>query len=110
MTLSPSMRRPLCRLFDGAVAIVVQAPLPSMRWHSCPHCAGIIAIVALELLPNIKRNLTNHLLSTILSGQHFVFLFCQGTEQPHQGKINTRVAIPNTTKEVRYQIRLDRLS
>jgi hypothetical protein len=43
----------------------------------------------------------------MLSRKCFVFLFCQGTEQPHQGDMNTRVAIPNTTKEVRYRIRLD---
>ena len=42
----------------------------------------------------------------MLSGQCFV-LFHQGTEQPHQGNMNTRVAIPNTTNEVRYRIRLD---
>jgi hypothetical protein len=43
----------------------------------------------------------------MLSGQCFVFLFCQGTEQPHQGNMNTREAIPNTTEEVRHQIKLD---
>ncbi len=43
----------------------------------------------------------------MLSGQCFVFLFRRGTEQPHQGNVNTRAAIPNTTKEVRYQIMLD---
>jgi hypothetical protein len=43
----------------------------------------------------------------MLSGQCFVFLFRQGTERPHQGNVNTRVAIPNTTKEVRNQIMLD---
>ena len=43
----------------------------------------------------------------MLSGQCFVFLFRQGTEQPHQGNVNTRVAIPNTTKKVRNQIMLD---
>jgi hypothetical protein len=43
----------------------------------------------------------------MLSGQCFVFLFRQGTEQPHQGGVNTRVAIPNTTKEVRNRILLD---
>jgi hypothetical protein len=43
----------------------------------------------------------------IISGLNFVFLFHQGTEQLHQGNMNTRVAIPNTSKEVRYQIRLD---
>jgi hypothetical protein len=43
----------------------------------------------------------------ILSGQCFVFLFRQGTEQPHQGNMNTRDTIPNTTKEVCYQIKLD---
>ena len=31
----------------------------------------------------------------------------QGTEQPHQGDENTRVAIPNTTKEVCIRIMLD---
>ncbi len=56
---------------------------------------------------NVKGYLINHLLSMILSGQCFVFLFRWGTEQPHQGNMNTRDAIPNTTKEVRYQIRLD---
>ncbi len=55
----------------------------------------------------LKRYLINHLISTMLSGQCFVFRFRQGTEQPHQGNMNTRVAIPNTTEEVRYQIRLD---
>ena len=40
-------------------------------------------------------------------GQCFVFLFHQGTERPHQGDVNTREAIPNTTEEVRYRIRLD---
>jgi hypothetical protein len=43
----------------------------------------------------------------MLSGQCFVFLFHQGTEQPHQDNVNTTVAIPNTTKEVRIRIRLD---
>ncbi len=35
------------------------------------------------------------------------FFQCQGTEQPHQGDENTRVAIPNTTKEVCIRIMLD---
>ncbi len=43
----------------------------------------------------------------MLSQQCFVFLFHQGTEQPHQGDVNTRVAIPNTTKKVRNRIILD---
>ena len=43
----------------------------------------------------------------MLSGQCFVFLFRRGTERPHQCNLNTRVAIPNTTKEVHYQIVLD---
>ncbi len=43
----------------------------------------------------------------MLSGQCFVFLFCQGTERLHQGDVNTRLAIPNTTKEVRNRIILD---
>jgi hypothetical protein len=43
----------------------------------------------------------------MLSGQCFVFLFRQGTERPHQDDVNTRVAIPNTTKEVRNRIILD---
>jgi hypothetical protein len=43
----------------------------------------------------------------MLSGQCFVFFFRQGTERPHQGDVNTRVAIPNTTKEVRNRIMLD---
>ena len=43
----------------------------------------------------------------MLSGRCFVFLFRQGTERPHQGGVNTRVAIPNTTKKVRNQIMLD---
>jgi hypothetical protein len=33
---------------------------------------------------NVKRYLINHLISTMLSGQCFVFLFCRLTEQPHQ--------------------------
>jgi hypothetical protein len=38
-------------------------------------------------------------------GRHFfVFLFRQGTEQPHQGDVNnTMHSIPNTSEEVRYQ-------
>jgi hypothetical protein len=59
------------------------------------------------VISNIKRYLINHLISTILYGQCFVFLFCQRTEQPQQGNMNTRDAIPNTIKEVRYQIKLD---
>ena len=43
----------------------------------------------------------------MLSGQCFVFLFRQGTERPHQGDVNTGVAIPNTTEEVRNRIMLD---
>jgi hypothetical protein len=43
----------------------------------------------------------------IISGLNFVFLFCQGTEQLLQGDMNTRSAIPNTSKEVQYQTRLD---
>jgi hypothetical protein len=31
----------------------------------------------------------------------------QGTEQPHQGDVNRRDAIHNTTEDVSYQIRLD---
>jgi hypothetical protein len=56
---------------------------------------------------NVDPYLINLLLSTIVGGQCFVFLFCQGTEGLHQGNLNTRDAISNTTKEVRYQIRLD---
>jgi hypothetical protein len=43
----------------------------------------------------------------MLNGQCFDFLFRQGTERPHQGDVNTRVAIPNTTKEARNQIMID---
>ncbi len=43
----------------------------------------------------------------MLSGRCFVFLFRQGTEQPHQGDVITGVAIPNTTKEVHNRIMLD---
>ena len=43
----------------------------------------------------------------MLGGQCFVVLFRQGTEQPHQGDMNTGVAIPYTTKEVYYRIMLD---
>ncbi len=43
----------------------------------------------------------------MLSRRCFVFLFRQGTERPHQGDVNTRVAIPNTTEEVRNRIMLD---
>ncbi len=43
----------------------------------------------------------------MLSRQCFIFLFRQGTERPHQGDVNTRVAIPNTTKEVHNRIMLD---
>ncbi len=43
----------------------------------------------------------------MLSGQCFVVLFRQGTERPHQGNVNTGVAIPNTTKEVCNRIMLD---
>jgi hypothetical protein len=56
---------------------------------------------------NVKCYLINHLLSTILSRQYFVFLFRRETEQLHQDKMKTRGAIPNTTKVVCYQIRLD---
>ncbi len=49
----------------------------------------------------LKRYLINHLISMMLSGQCFVFFFRQGTERPHQGDVNTGVAIPNTTEEVR---------
>jgi hypothetical protein len=55
----------------------------------------------------LKRYLINHLISMMLSGQCFVFLFRQGTERPHQGDVNTGVAIPNTTKQVRNRIMLD---
>jgi hypothetical protein len=55
----------------------------------------------------VKRYLINHLKSMMLSGQCCVFLFCQGTERLHQGDVNTRVAIPNTTEEVRNRIMLD---
>ncbi len=56
---------------------------------------------------NVKRYLINHLISMMLSGRCCVFLFHQGTERPHQGDVNTRVAIPNTTKEIRNRIMLD---
>jgi hypothetical protein len=59
------------------------------------------------VLENFKHYIINHLLSMILGGQCFVFLFHQGTEQPHPGNLNTRDAIPNTAEEVRYQIRLE---
>ncbi len=56
---------------------------------------------------NNKCYLINQLLPMIINGQNFVFLFRQGAEQPHQGDMNTSVAIPNTSKEVPYQIRVD---
>jgi hypothetical protein len=40
----------------------------------------------------------------MLNGQCFVFLLHQGLERPHQGNVNTRVAISNTTEEVRNRI------
>ncbi len=55
----------------------------------------------------LKRYLINHLISMMLSGQCFVFLFCQGTERPHQGDVKNGVAIPNTTEEVHNRIMLD---
>ncbi len=36
-----------------------------------------------------------------------MFFFCQETEQPHQGNMNTILAIPNTSINVRYQVTLD---
>jgi hypothetical protein len=57
---------------------------------------------------NVERYLINHLISMISKRTKICLSFCPGTEQPHQGDMNTNVAIPNTTKEVlRYQIRLD---
>jgi hypothetical protein len=43
----------------------------------------------------------------IISGLNFVFLFGQGREQLHLSDMNTRVAIPFRSNEVRYQIMLD---
>ncbi len=71
---------------------------------TCRECTTKEMYVSRE---NVKRYLINHLISTILSGQCFVFLFRRGSEQLQQGDMNTRDAIPNTTKEVRYQIKLD---
>ena len=65
------------------------------------HLANMMAYVT------SKCYLINYLLSMILGGQCVVFLFHQGTEQLHRGNLNTRDYIPITTKEVRYQIRLD---
>ena len=56
---------------------------------------------------NVKRYLINHLISMMSSRQCFVFLFCQGTEQLHQGNVNTRLASSNTTEEVCNRIILD---
>jgi hypothetical protein len=39
--------------------------------------------------------------------QYFVFLFHQGTEQPHQSDMNTILAISNTSVNVCYQVTLD---
>jgi hypothetical protein len=44
---------------------------------------GILS--SIQIPSNVNRYLINHLISTMLSGQCFVFLFCQLTEQPHQG-------------------------
>ncbi len=60
-----------------------------------------------RLNKRLKRYLIHHLISMMLSGQCFVFLFRQGTERPHKGDVNTKVAIPNTTKEVCNRIMLD---
>ena len=49
-----------------------------------PSCTATATATA----KNVKRYLINHLLSTILGGQCFVFLFCQLTEQLHQGDMN----------------------
>jgi hypothetical protein len=86
----------------GRVDIVTKISLLSS--HLAYPCVGHLE-VALHI--KVKRYLINHLISMMLSGQCFVFLFRQGTEQPHQGDVNTRVAIPNTTKEVRNRIMLD---
>jgi hypothetical protein len=44
-----------------------------------------LVIDAFGAQKTLKRYLINHLISTMLSGQCFVFLFRQGTERPHQG-------------------------
>ena len=66
----------------------------------------------------VKRYLINHLLSRILGGWCFVFLFCRLTEQPHHRGIwtilpqcqdvNQHVPNPKQYKfQGHYQIRLD---
>jgi hypothetical protein len=37
---------------------------------------------------NVKRYLINYPVSMSIGRQYFVFLFHQGTEQPHQGDMN----------------------
>jgi hypothetical protein len=69
---------PLCRCYDGAIAIVAQVPLPLLHWCCCPCCtgivafifAGIVAIVALALsqcCPGIVNMPVGPPLSGILS-------------------------------------------
>jgi hypothetical protein len=69
--------------------------------------AVALAVVVAVAVAEVKCYLINHLLSTIFRGQCFIFLFSRGTEQPHQEDLNTRDAIPNTTREICYKIRLD---
>jgi hypothetical protein len=65
------------------IAAVILIPLHSILcW---------LVVSPQEGLPGFRRfpsKRINHLLSTILGGQYFIFLFHQSTEQPHQGNMS----------------------
>jgi hypothetical protein len=52
------------------------------------HYQGYRARLAAGGIETLKHYLINYLLSMILGGRCFVFLFRQLTEQPHQGDMN----------------------
>ncbi len=71
--------------------------------HPLPLFPGApLPVIVRGALATLEREtLLNKLIITFDNKQtKCVFLFHQGTEQPHQGNMNTRVAIPNTSEEV----------
>jgi hypothetical protein len=61
---------------------------------------------------NVKHYLINNLVSMSMGRRYFVFLFHQGTEQPHQGDVNNSTStnmlpIHKNKFQGRNQIRLD---
>jgi hypothetical protein len=74
-----------------AIDALMKMVLSLLSMCGCPCCCQA-GVVALKKVKTLLNELPNFYMS--MGRQYFVFLFCQWTEQPHQGNMNNSTSMP----------------